>query len=504
MRAHAANGTPPAALTAYDDLARRLRADLGTDPETGTRELHLALLRGLAPPAEGSRAAGRARRPQLVGRETELGLVDDLWARAGEGAGSLVLIEGAGGQRQDPPPRRGQRPGRRGVASCYEPAAARPSAPCSSSRTSTPCARSSWPRRRGAGRAARRAHRALGHVPAGAAGLVAAAPSPRATRTSSDVAPTTRSPHVLRGLARRRPVLLALDDLQEAGSASIDLLGYVAGRLADAGVLLAAAVRSEDAETVDRLADRATRVEIGPLPPSAVDALASAAGLSARAPEVLARTAGHALSVVECLRALADRRRRCARHAGRGGAGAGRPARRHDAGGARGRRGPRRPGGGGAAGRPPGGRRARHCAGVRGAGTTRPDDQDRGPLRVRQRPGPGMRPRVTRAGGGRGVPPSGGRPDHRPAGDDGARTRTRPATSNALPRAGCSPAGPRSAARPSTTRRSFSTGALEVGESPLVRTRVLLARARTHEARTSFAAALDDVDEALRPGPAGR
>ena len=72
-----------------------------------------------------------------------------------------------------------------------------------------------------------------------------------------------------------------------------------------AGVLLIGAVRSEDEGTVARLSDRATRVRLDVLPSTAVESLAAAAGLSAHATEVLARTAGHSLSVVEYLRALA-------------------------------------------------------------------------------------------------------------------------------------------------------------------------------------------------------
>ena len=53
-----------------------------------------------------------------------------------------------------------------------------------------------------------------------------------------------------------------------------------------------------------RLADRTTLVRLGALPRSAVDALAAASGLAAHGEQVMARTAGHPLSVVEYLRAL--------------------------------------------------------------------------------------------------------------------------------------------------------------------------------------------------------
>ena len=65
-------------------------------------------------------------------------------------------------------------------------------------------------------------------------------------------------------------MLLTVDDLQDGGAASVDLLGYLAGRLAGAGVLLVGAVRAEDA-TVARLGDRAP-AQLDALPPAAVEA----------------------------------------------------------------------------------------------------------------------------------------------------------------------------------------------------------------------------------------
>ena len=110
---------------------------------------------------------------------------------------------------------------------------------------------------------------------------------------------------VLRRLSRRRPVLLSVDDLQDGGAATVDLLGFLAGRLSGERVLLVGAVRAEDEATVSRLSDRASRLTLAPLSPAAVEALAAAAGLAAHADEVMGRTAGHSLSVVEYLRALA-------------------------------------------------------------------------------------------------------------------------------------------------------------------------------------------------------
>ena len=70
-------------------------------------------------------------------------------------------------------------------------------------------------------------------------------------------------------------------------------------------VLLVGAVRAEAEATISRLSDRAIRLRLDPLSSAAVETLASSAGLAAHAAEVMGRTAGHSLSVVEYLRALA-------------------------------------------------------------------------------------------------------------------------------------------------------------------------------------------------------
>ena len=45
---------------------------------------------------------------------------------------------------------------------------------------------------------------------------------------------------VLRRLAMDQPLLLTLDDVQDGGAATVDLLGYAARRLGDARVLVVA------------------------------------------------------------------------------------------------------------------------------------------------------------------------------------------------------------------------------------------------------------------------
>ena len=99
MRALVADGRAGEALHGYDDLATRLRDDLGTTPGRETAELHVSVLRDAAPPAEppaavpvadGSTAAARPR-ARARPRRTRLGRG---WARP---ARRLLLVEGEAG-----------------------------------------------------------------------------------------------------------------------------------------------------------------------------------------------------------------------------------------------------------------------------------------------------------------------------------------------------------------------------------------------------------------------
>ena len=112
---------------------------------------------------------------------------------------------------------------------------------------------------------------------------------------------------VLRRLAARAPVLLVLDDLQVAGLSTLDALHLLVRRAGDARLLVVATLRTEESqEALSRLGDLAEQVDVGPLAPEAVEALAAAAGQRHLAPSIVARTGGHAMFVVETLRALRE------------------------------------------------------------------------------------------------------------------------------------------------------------------------------------------------------
>ncbi|WP_374455257.1 AAA family ATPase [Nocardioides sp.] len=310
MRALATDGQVTAALAAYDRLVRTLREDLGTDPDRATADLHLALLRETDGPAEAAPSLPRPRRegPEatLVGREGELALVRAAWVTAAAGdADGMVLVVGEGGI------------GKTGLLDAVADLGAGTGGqvlrgrchPAERSLFLQPFVDALRPALAGLRRdqlaATVRDHEAawFSLVPDLAA-VLPTAPAPPADRDLQRRATYDAVAVALRRLSAARPVVLVLDDLQDAGAATVDLLGYLAGQLATARVLLVGAVRSEDPSVAERLGDRATSIQLGPLGPEAVDALAASVGLESHGDQVMARTAGHTLSVVECLRAL--------------------------------------------------------------------------------------------------------------------------------------------------------------------------------------------------------
>ncbi|MFL6269022.1 MAG: AAA family ATPase [Actinomycetes bacterium] len=111
----------------------------------------------------------------------------------------------------------------------------------------------------------------------------------------------------VRGLAAQQPLLLTLDDLHQAGAATLELLHFVARRLAGDRVLVVATVRAEEgAEALAALADVGRVLELGPLPAAAVAELARRFGVADLAGPVLKRARGHTLFTVESLRAAAE------------------------------------------------------------------------------------------------------------------------------------------------------------------------------------------------------
>ncbi|MDT0187804.1 AAA family ATPase [Microbacterium sp. ARD31] len=309
MRALAADGRAAAALAAYDRLARTLREELGTDPDRATVQLQVALLRESVPDAAVAPVPPRPRREAaavLVGRDAELVACREAWESVVAGDGpELVLVVGEGGIGKT---RLVEAVADLGVATGGQVLRGR-CHPAERSLFLQPFVDALAPVLAGLQRdqlaATVRDHEGawVSLVPDLAA-VLPGAPAPPADRDLHRRATYDAVAVALRRLASGRPLVLVLDDLQDAGAATVDLLGYLGRRLAAARVLLVGAVRSEDATVAERLGDRARRVQLGPLGPEAVSTLAAAAGLGTHGDQVMARTAGHTLSVVEYLRAL--------------------------------------------------------------------------------------------------------------------------------------------------------------------------------------------------------
>jgi DNA-binding SARP family transcriptional activator/tetratricopeptide (TPR) repeat protein len=305
MTALTVAGRATAALDVYAGLAGRLAEELGTDPDPETQSLHLQVLRGDRPGGSATTSPDPPR-SLLVGRDEELAALDRAWASASAGGTELVVVAGVPGigktrllqAAADLAARSGGlvlalrcRPGERSLFLQPYLEVLRPvllSLPASA------------------------LHSLLGGHLRAWAGLLpdlgeALGVTPE-VNVSGELARRQAFDAVvaaIAGLATRQPVLVTVDDLQYGADVTADVLAHLASQLGPAAVLLVGATRVEGLPALSALTARSTPVVLGPLPPSAVTALATAAGFAGRGDEVLARSQGHPLSVVASLHALA-------------------------------------------------------------------------------------------------------------------------------------------------------------------------------------------------------
>jgi len=315
MRAHAAGGEPGRALAAYAELRDLLAAELGADPAAESQELHLAVLREQDLPA-GRDPAPSAVRPNsdsggLAGRAQELGRLGDAWHDAAAGRPALFLVCGEAGigktRLVDELARIAVSTGGTVLAArCYETERSLFLQPFVDAIAAT--VRVTPPARLQdlAGSHAATLTRLVPEM----AALLGPLPVTGGTRPESADIERRRAFEAatafIRAMADRGPVLLSLDDLQNSGRATIELLHYLARHVPHSRLLAVATVRSEEgAQILDSLADVSARIELGPLSADAVATLAAAAGQAGQADSIVSRTRGHALFVVETLRALA-------------------------------------------------------------------------------------------------------------------------------------------------------------------------------------------------------
>ncbi|GAA3341093.1 hypothetical protein GCM10020358_31140 [Amorphoplanes nipponensis] len=303
MAAEAALGQPARALAAYERLRVTLAEDLGTDPAARTSAVQLSILRGEQPSLTPGPAAVVAPAPALAGRAAETAELAAAWRAAVAGRPALVLISGEAGIGKtrlagEVAELAGRTGGEVLSVRCYA---------AESSLFLQPLVDALGTHAAGSPAELVRslASPALTELVPQVGALYGDAPGPEVAPELARGRAYEAVNRYLSGIAARRPVLLLLDDLHNAGLATAELLHYLA-RHARGRLLVLATVRAEEGAPVLRaLAEVAGRLELGPLPEAAVISLATAAGQARLAPRILHRTGGHALFVVETLRALA-------------------------------------------------------------------------------------------------------------------------------------------------------------------------------------------------------
>jgi DNA-binding SARP family transcriptional activator len=309
MRAHDAAGEPARAAAEFQRLRVRLAEELGVDPAAETRDLHVALLRGEAappaasavpkqrpaspaPPISAPRAAGPAA-ARLFGRRTELATLQSRWRRSMAGHPGLVLVTGEAGYGKTTLVQAFARMTGMGGAlvartRCHPAERTLQLEPMVTLAAQLPSVSAASA---GPDPADRRVAEAAAHL--------------QATETAERGGVYFAVAAYLRRLSASRPVLIVIEDIQNADTATVRLLRYAVRHLGNSRVLLVATARTEIGERpVRMLDDVADQITLGPLQPHDIAGLAATLGRPDAATDVLRRTQGHPLFAVALAGAL--------------------------------------------------------------------------------------------------------------------------------------------------------------------------------------------------------
>ncbi|EME22215.1 ATP-binding protein [Rhodococcus triatomae] len=302
MEIQAELGDRSGAVRTYHRCAAVLERELDVEPDPVTRDAFQRLLGDgiVHAPRDGG---ARAPAPPLVGRDTAVATLTDVWDRASAGRAELVVVTGDAGvgkTRLVTEFARGVR--RRGAvvaaARCFAGTERLPLAPVVD-----------WLRDPVLGAACRQID------PQWRAAVDLLMSPGRAGRGGEGAAGAWRRTRFVEGLARAlvaaaRPTVLVLDDLQWCDGDTLDVLHYLVGALPRAPVLIAATMRNEDVDPARRLGLLAasapvTTVELGPLDAaSAADLADRLAGRSLTGAEhalLLAGTGGFPLHLLAAM-----------------------------------------------------------------------------------------------------------------------------------------------------------------------------------------------------------
>jgi DNA-binding SARP family transcriptional activator/tetratricopeptide (TPR) repeat protein len=299
-----------AALAVYERLRTTLADELGTDPSPATQSLYTAILRA-EPPAPRLRATtgrGMSETTSLVGRDAEIQQLTDLWSEALAGHGGLCLVTGEPGI------------GKRALVAAVAARASEAGAAvimtrCFEAERSlflqplVEALRSVL---------VRDTPEDLREVLAGHAGpladllpeierILGPVPYDRAGPEAEHYRILDAVGSVLANLGSRRPTLIVLEDLQDAGQSTLEALHFTSTYLRHARVLIIATSREPASDEMKvKLADVSAQVHLGPLSTDAIAELARRSGARVDVHRLAAWTGGSPLLVTELVRHLRD------------------------------------------------------------------------------------------------------------------------------------------------------------------------------------------------------
>lgn len=301
-------GDRASALRAYEELRIQLRRELDVEPSPETDELFSAIVSGAEPSALPARhGAPEAGSSSLVGRQTEFGLLVELWHSVAAGKPGAVVLTGSPGSgcsslAQDIAAY-ADRAGARAIrVDCFEGERSSPLQPLvtvlsrlvlASQPADLPKLLGSW------------VDTALELVP-DLREVIGPVEYKRASAEIEHRRILNTIRHIIATTSNDQPLLLFFDDVHLAGTATVEALQWLLHNLGTAPVLVVATGPSDRLDSDLRaLADTGLLIELGPLAEAEVAKLASQSHVSDHAAFVWELTQGHLMFVVEVIAALA-------------------------------------------------------------------------------------------------------------------------------------------------------------------------------------------------------